>query len=63
MNHPELPQETIENFGRYLNDAAPPPGIYDQFVEKAKTLAENRKLGDPFEPDVVQGPQVGHLNK
>ena len=33
-------------------------GIYDQFVTKATSLAMARKVGNPWEPDVVQGPQV-----
>lgn len=33
-------------------------GIYDQFVKKAVELAEARKVGNPFEKDVEQGPQV-----
>ena len=32
--------------------------IYDQFVAKAKTLAEVRVVGDPFDADTAQGPQV-----
>ncbi|XP_003740696.1 aldehyde dehydrogenase X, mitochondrial [Galendromus occidentalis] len=36
-------------------------GIYDAFVEKAKALAEKRKVGDPFDPEVVQGPQISAL--
>lgn len=32
--------------------------IYDEFVAKAKSLAANRKVGDPFENGVQQGPQV-----
>lgn len=33
-------------------------GIYDAFVAKAKALAESKKVGDPFSPEVEQGPQV-----
>lgn len=33
-------------------------GIYDQFVKKAVELAKARKVGDPFEDGVQQGPQV-----
>ena len=33
--------------------------IYEKFVEKAKELAEGRKVGDPFKVDTAQGPQVG----
>lgn len=32
--------------------------IYDEFVAQAKQLAANRKVGDPFESGVQQGPQV-----
>lgn len=32
--------------------------IYDKFVALSKKLAEARKLGDPFDEGVVQGPQV-----
>ena len=32
--------------------------IYDEFVAKAKALAEARVVGDPFEADTAQGPQV-----
>ncbi|GLU11243.1 hypothetical protein SLE2022_280010 [Rubroshorea leprosula] len=31
---------------------------YDEFVEKAKTLALNRVVGDPFKKGVEQGPQI-----
>lgn len=33
-------------------------GIYDKFVAKAKAKAEQRKVGDPWNPEVEQGPQV-----
>ncbi|XP_012263551.1 aldehyde dehydrogenase 1A1 [Athalia rosae] len=33
-------------------------GIYDAFVARAKELAIQRKVGDPFGSDVVQGPQI-----
>lgn len=33
-------------------------GIYDEFVKKAVTLAKARKVGNPFEEGVLQGPQV-----
>ena len=33
-------------------------GIYDQFVAKAKELALKRKVGDPWQDGVDQGPQV-----
>lgn len=33
-------------------------GIYDIFVEKAVEKAKARKVGNPFENDVLQGPQV-----
>eukprot|EP00795_Rhopilema_esculentum_P003080 gene3080-1366_t len=32
--------------------------IYDKFVAKAKKLAEERKVGDPFKVDTAQGPQI-----
>lgn len=32
--------------------------IYDEFVKQAKELALKRKVGDPFDPMVVQGPQI-----
>jgi aldehyde dehydrogenase (NAD+) len=32
--------------------------IYDQFVEKSGARARNRKVGDPFDPQTEQGPQV-----
>ncbi|XP_014219210.1 aldehyde dehydrogenase X, mitochondrial isoform X2 [Copidosoma floridanum] len=32
--------------------------IYDEFLKEAKKLAENRKVGDPFMKDTMQGPQV-----
>ncbi|KAI9278822.1 aldehyde dehydrogenase domain-containing protein [Phascolomyces articulosus] len=33
-------------------------GIYDQFIEKLKTLVLSKKIGCPFEQDTFQGPQV-----
>ncbi|KAI1296815.1 Aldehyde dehydrogenase, mitochondrial [Halotydeus destructor] len=33
-------------------------GIYDAFVERARDVAAERVLGDPFDPTTVQGPQV-----
>ncbi|KAL1494406.1 hypothetical protein ABEB36_010009 [Hypothenemus hampei] len=33
-------------------------GIYEQFVKKATEKAKNRKVGDPFESNVLQGPQI-----
>lgn len=33
-------------------------GIYDQFVAKSKELAEQRVVGDPWESNTQQGPQV-----
>jgi len=33
-------------------------GIYDAFVKKATELAKARKVGDPFEKGVEQGPQI-----
>ncbi|TGZ74103.1 hypothetical protein CRM22_001126, partial [Opisthorchis felineus] len=32
--------------------------IYEKMVRKLKELAEARKVGDPFAPDTVQGPQI-----
>src|SRR5215470_7583509 len=32
--------------------------IYDQFVEKSSARARNRTVGDPFDPNTDQGPQV-----
>ncbi len=32
--------------------------IYDEFVKKAVIRAQNRKVGDPFDDDTEQGPQV-----
>ena len=32
--------------------------IYDEFVNRAKQLAEKRKVGNPFESNVDQGPQI-----
>lgn len=32
--------------------------IYDKFVERAKKMAENRKVGDPFDANTAQGPQI-----
>jgi len=33
-------------------------GIYDAFVKKAAELAKKRKVGNPFEKGIQQGPQV-----
>lgn len=33
-------------------------GIYDEFVKKLITVAENWVVGDPFDPKVNMGPQV-----
>lgn len=32
--------------------------IYDEFVKRATAMAKARKVGDPFENGVLQGPQV-----
>src|SRR5262249_24582915 len=32
--------------------------VHDQFVEKIVKKARSMKVGDPFEPDTAQGPQV-----
>ena len=34
--------------------------IYDEFVKRATKRAEQKKVGDPFDSDTEQGPQV-HL--
>ena len=36
--------------------------IYDQFVSKAKELALHRIVGDPYDPDTVQGPLVSNCS-
>ncbi|XP_066582341.1 aldehyde dehydrogenase 1A1 [Prorops nasuta] len=33
-------------------------GIYDEFVQHAKKLASQIKVGDPFDPTTQQGPQI-----
>jgi len=33
-------------------------GIYDKFVEAFKARTAQTKLGDPFEADTFQGPQI-----
>ncbi|KAJ6641020.1 Aldehyde dehydrogenase X, mitochondrial [Pseudolycoriella hygida] len=40
-------------------------GIYDEFVRRSVELAKKRKVGNPFAPDTVQGPQIDResLNK
>jgi len=35
--------------------------IYDRFVAKARELAMSRKVGDPFDANVQQGPQVDEI--
>jgi len=32
--------------------------IYDEFVKRSVELAKKRTVGDPFNPDTVNGPQV-----
>jgi aldehyde dehydrogenase (NAD+) len=32
--------------------------VYDKFVDKLASMNRGRKLGDPFDPDTEQGPQV-----
>ncbi|XP_051170769.1 aldehyde dehydrogenase 1A1-like [Leptopilina boulardi] len=32
--------------------------VYDEFVKRAKQLAQKRKVGDPFKSDTDQGPQI-----
>jgi len=36
-------------------------GIYDEFVKRSKELAVKRIVGDPFQPNTQQGPQVNEL--
>jgi len=40
-------------------------GIYEEFVRRSVELAKTRKVGNPFSPDTVQGPQIDieSLNK
>jgi len=33
-------------------------GIYDEFVKRSVALAKQRKVGDPFAADTIQGPQI-----
>ncbi|KAL3488616.1 aldehyde dehydrogenase domain-containing protein [Aspergillus germanicus] len=35
--------------------------IYDEFIKLFKTRAEQNKVGDPFDPETFQGPQVSQL--
>lgn len=35
--------------------------IYDKFVEKTTEKCLKRKVGDPFDKDTVQGPQIDKL--
>ncbi|CAH8569363.1 unnamed protein product [Heterobilharzia americana] len=35
--------------------------IYEEMVDRLKKLAENRKVGDPFVSDTIQGPQVDKI--
>jgi len=35
--------------------------IYDEFVRKATAMASQRKLGNPFEAETAQGPQISEL--
>ena len=32
--------------------------IYDEFVKKSVERAQNRTVGDPFDDEIQQGPQV-----
>lgn len=34
--------------------------IYDEFVKRAVKLAQKRPVGDPFNEETLQGPQVSH---
>lgn len=36
-------------------------GIYDEFVKRFKERAQKNVVGDPFEKDTFQGPQVSQL--
>ena len=36
-------------------------GIYDKFVEAFKARAQKTVVGDPFDPNTFQGPQVSQL--
>ena len=36
-------------------------GIYDEFVERSAARAKNRKVGNPFDVSVEQGPQVCYI--
>jgi aldehyde dehydrogenase (NAD+) len=36
-------------------------GIYDKFMERFKARALANKVGDPFDPETFQGPQVSQL--
>jgi aldehyde dehydrogenase (NAD+) len=33
-------------------------GIYDRFLERFKAVSLSKRLGDPFDPETTQGPQV-----
>jgi hypothetical protein len=37
-------------------------GIYDAFVKKSVELAKKSVVGDPFNPNVHQGPQVMYMH-
>ncbi len=34
--------------------------IYDEFVQRSVERAKQRKVGDPFDENTEQGPQVKH---
>lgn len=36
-------------------------GIYDEFVKKLVKKAKDWSVGDPFDPQVRQGPQVSEI--
>lgn len=36
-------------------------GIYDKFLERFKEYTSKTKVGDPFDPDTFQGPQVSKV--
>ncbi|KAH6997441.1 aldehyde dehydrogenase domain-containing protein [Ilyonectria destructans] len=65
-------EETVDwvNFGIYYNHGQiccagsriyVQEGIYDKFLEAFKKRAEANKVGDPFQEETFQGPQVSQL--
>ncbi|PGH29093.1 aldehyde dehydrogenase [[Emmonsia] crescens] len=58
------------NFGIYFNHGQcccagsrilVEEGIYDTFLERFKARAQQNKVGDPFQGDTFQGPQISQL--